>query len=188
VKPGENVLVVGAGPVGMGAAQFALAAGGNVCCLDINDQRLEFVRDNVGVKHIVNAIAKEGEPDSIEKLKAIFGGDLPTCVIEATGSKFSMEKAFEFVASGGRICFVGFIKGQITYDNPLFHQREMTIMGSRNALGRDFAHTIKMIEDGKVDVTPWVTHTCKFDDFEENFKTWLDPATGVIKALVIMDE
>ena len=64
----------------------------------------------------------------------------------------------------------------------------MTIMGSRNALGRDFDHAIAMIEAGKVDVKPWVTHTCAFDEFEDNFSKWLDPANGVIKALVLMDE
>ena len=124
----------------------------------------------------------------IDRLKELFDGDLPTCILEATGNKRSMETAFELVASGGRICFIGFIKGNIEYHNPLFHAREMTIMGSRNALGRDFDHAIAMIEAGKVDVKPWVTHTCAFDEFEDNFSKWLDPANGVIKALVLMDE
>lgn len=185
---GENVLIVGAGPVGMGAAQFAVAEGGNVCCMDINDQRLDFVKTQVGVHHVINGISKEGEGSVDDRLKAIFGGELPTCVIEATGNVRSMEKAFEFVNSGGRIVFVGHTKQRISYDNPLFHTREMTVMGSRNALPGDFARTVKLIEDGLVDVTPWITHRKPFTEFdmEKDFDYWLNPENKCIKALINM--
>ena len=97
-----------------------------------------------------------------------------------------MKKSFEFVAHGGKLVFIGHTKLEVSYQNPLFHSREMTVMGSRNALGSDFKKTIKLIEDGKVDVTPWITHRCNYDDFEANFAEWLKPETGVIKAVVAM--
>ena len=87
VEQGESVLIIGAGPVGMGAAQFAVAEGGNVCCMDINDQRLGFVQQQVGVPHIINAISKEGEASAMDRLKAIFDGELPTCVIEVSDNQ-----------------------------------------------------------------------------------------------------
>ena len=67
------------------------------------------------------------------------------------------------------------------------HRRPITWLGTFLNL-YVLMNAIKMIEEGKVDVTPWVTHTCAFDDFEDNFAKWTDPANGVIKALVLMDE
>jgi 2-desacetyl-2-hydroxyethyl bacteriochlorophyllide A dehydrogenase len=183
---GENVLVIGAGPVGMGVCQFALANGSNLLAMDISDHRLAFVREQIGVAATMNPMVSGSKDDGEVIVRAVmehFGGELPTCVIDATGAPPSMEKAFEYVAHGGRICFVGHSKKSITFANPLFHQREMTILGSRNALGADFDRTIALIEEGKVDVKPWITHRCKFDDFEANFAEWLKPETGVIKAL-----
>ncbi len=57
-------------------------------------------------------------------------------------------------------------------------------MGSRNALTRDFARIIRLIEEGTIDTGPWITHRAKFDDVIAEFPTWLKPETGVIKAIV----
>jgi 2-desacetyl-2-hydroxyethyl bacteriochlorophyllide A dehydrogenase len=183
VEANEWALVVGAGPIGMAASQFAMAEGANVIAIDIDDGRLAFIKEKVGVLHTLNARS----PTILDEITAICGGDLPTTVFEATGNIHSMKKSFEFVAHGGKLVFIGHTKLQVEYHNPLFHSREMTIMGSRNALGSDFKRTIKLIEDGKVDVTPWITHRCTYDDFEENFAEWLKPETGVIKAVVSME-
>jgi threonine dehydrogenase-like Zn-dependent dehydrogenase len=105
---------------------------------------------------------------------------------QRAGNIHSMKKSFEFVGHGGKLVFIGHTKLEVSYNNPLFHSREMTVMGSRNALGSDFKKTIKLIEEGTVDVTPWITHRCNYDDFEANFVEWLKPETGVIKAVVAM--
>jgi len=187
VEDGENVLVIGAGPVGMGTAQFAKAAGGNVVVMDVVEERLAFIREQVGIEHTLNARG-EGDAAPAVALPKVCGGDMPTCVIDATGNIHSMKAAFNFVAHGGRLVYVGHTKNQISFDNPLFHSHEMTVMGSRNALGADFDRVIALIEAGKVDVTPWITHRCELKDFVARFAEWKEFPKGLIKAIVSMPE
>jgi len=181
-RAGENCLVIGAGPVGMGTAQFAQAEGCKVAVMDINDQRLEFIRDQVGVPHTVNA-----RNNADEALAAIFDNELPTLVFEATGNINSMKNSFNYVAHGGKLVFVGHTKTEISFDNPLFHSREMTVLASRNALATDFRRVIDLIEAEKVDVSPWITHRCNLADFETNFLNWKNPESGCIKGIINME-
>lgn len=109
-------------------------------------------------------------------------------MIDATGNIHSMKGAFELVAHGGRLVFVGHTKDKVSFDNPLFHSREMTVLGSRNALGGDFDRVIALIESGKVDVTPWITHRCAFADFVDRFAEWKEFPKGLIKAIVTMPQ
>lgn len=119
-RDGENCLVIGAGPVGMGTAQFAMAEGCNVAVMDINKDRLKFVQDKVGVKHIVDARG-EGDDAPDAAFARIFGGEQATLVFEATGNIHSMKNSFNYVAHGGKLVFVGHTKQEISFDNPLFH-------------------------------------------------------------------
>ena len=107
----ERVLVVGAGPIGLGTMEFARIAGGSVIAMDINDDRLRFCREKLQVGDTVNP-AKE---DALEKLKAITGGDMPTVVIDATGSLKAINNAFQYLAHGGRYVLVGLQKGDINF-------------------------------------------------------------------------
>jgi len=186
-RSGENCLVIGAGPVGMGTAQFAMAEGCNVVVMDINDQRLQFIKDAVGVEHTINARG-EGDNAPDVMMARIFDGEQPTLVFEATGNIHSMQNSFNYVGHGGKLVFVGHTKNQISFDNPLFHSHEITIMGSRNALASDFARVIELIEEGKVNVDPWITHRCDLSNFEEEFLKWKDPANGCIKGIVKMSD
>lgn len=185
-RQGENCLVIGAGPVGMGTAQFAQAEGCRVAVMDINNDRLAFIRDSVGIEHTINARG-EGEDAPDAAIARLFDNELPTLVFEATGNIHSMKNAFNYVAHGGKLVFVGHTKEKIEFDNPLFHSHEMTLIASRNALAQDFARTISLIEDGKVNVDPWITHRSSLADFEQNFLTWKDPASGCIKGIVTME-
>merc|ERR1711862_287301 len=94
-QPGTNALVIGAGPIGMATAQFAQAEGAKVVIMDINDQRLEFVRKSVGVERTINSMSCD---NVVEALQAQFEGELPTVVFDATGNIHSMKGAFQFVA------------------------------------------------------------------------------------------
>lgn len=57
-------------------------------------------------------------------------------------------------------------------------------MSSRNARTEDFARIIRLIEAGRIDTTPWVTHRATFDDAVREFPAWVKPQTGVIKAMI----
>lgn len=182
VRPGEFVLVIGAGPIGLGIMEFARIAGGHVIALDINEQRLAFCREKLGVAHALNATA----PDVAAQLAAITNGDMPTVVIDATGSQKAILGAFQYLAHSGRFVLVGLQKGEISFSHPEFHKREATLMSSRNATREDFEHVIRSMKQGFVKPTTYITHRVPFTAVKAEFASWLDPANGVIKAMVEM--
>lgn len=184
VKPGEFVLVVGAGPIGLGVMEFARIAGGNVIALDINDRRLEFCREKLNVKHTINGASA----DLIKLLMEITGGDMPTVVIDATGSQKAINNSFQYMAHGARYILVGLQKGEITLSHPEFHKREGTLMSSRNATRADFQQVIGALKSGDIDPVTYITHRVGFDQLAGEFNSWLDPKNGVIKAMVEIRE
>ncbi|MBO3269090.1 zinc-binding alcohol dehydrogenase family protein [Hymenobacter defluvii] len=180
VQPGEFVLVVGAGPIGLGVMEFARIAGAHVIALDLNEQRLSFCRSALGVTHTINA----GNADVAEQLRHITYGDMPTVVIDATGSQRAINNAFQYLAHGGRFVLVGLQKGDISFSHPEFHKREATLMSSRNATRADFEHVLHAMHQGLVQPTTYITHRVPFGQAKDVFASWLDPATGVIKAMI----
>ncbi|MEO6245434.1 MAG: zinc-binding alcohol dehydrogenase family protein [Opitutaceae bacterium] len=185
VKAGENVLIIGAGPIGLSALEFVKIAGATPIVLDLNEGRLAFCRDRMGVRH---TIALKGDGSELAPLTTLTNGQLADVVIDATGSNKSMAQALNYCAFGGRLVYVGITQQDLQFPQaPALHRRELTIMGSRNALTRDFARIIRLIEEGTIDTKPWITHRAKFDDMIAEFPTWLKPETGVIKAIVSLD-
>ena len=75
----------------------------------------------------------------------------------------------------------------ISFPDPLLHRREMTVFASRNALPEDFGRIIGLIESGRLDTRPWITHRTAFDDLIANFPSYTRPETGVIKAMIEVD-
>jgi len=180
VHNGEFVLVVGAGPIGLGIAEFVRIAGGHTIMMDINDQRLQFCKDKLKVEHTINPL----HADALQELKHITNGDMPTVVIDATGSLKAINNSFQYMSHGARYVLVGLQKGDISFSHPEFHKREGTLMSSRNATREDFMHVIKSMKSGLVDPTNYITHRVSFDEVKTAFPSWLDPKTGVIKATV----
>jgi len=180
VVSGEWVLVIGAGPIGLSVIPFAMAAGATVVSMDIDSRRLEFCRASMGVRHTIDA----GEADPAAALKKLTGDDLPTCVIDATGNAQSMARCLELSAHGGRIVFVGLFQGDLMFDDPNFHRRELTLLASRNARPADFDRIIALVERGQIDTKPWITHRVGFDRVVEEFPRWLMPDSGMLKAMI----
>ncbi len=179
IEAGEQALVIGAGPIGLGVMQFARAAGARVIALDINAHRLEFCKKEIGVETTI--LLGDG---ALDEIREATGGDLPTVVFDATGNLGSMESAFGYVANGGRLVLVGLVLDKLTFNDPDFHRKEMTLLASRNSTGADFKRILGLLESGKVDTAPWVTHRADCETMIETFPGWLDPANGVIKAVV----
>ncbi|MFT5089866.1 MAG: 2-desacetyl-2-hydroxyethyl bacteriochlorophyllide A dehydrogenase [Candidatus Latescibacterota bacterium] len=178
IKEGEKVLVVGVGPIGLGAVQFAQLAGAEVAVLDASEQRLDFCRSQFGLEHCVRA----GD-GALAAVGDIFNG-LPAAVFDATGHLGAMEASFELVASAGRLVYIGFQREHVSFPNPEFHRREMTIMSSRNALGGDFSRIISWMEEGRIDTQPWITHRLAYGDIVETFASLQNPNAGVLKAVL----
>lgn len=183
VQPGEFVLVVGAGPIGLGIMEFARIAGGQVIAMDINEDRLEFCRSRLQVPYTVNA----SSPDSVNNIRDITSGDMPTVVIDATGHLGAIERGFEFIAHGGRYVLVGLQRGRIGVLHPEFHKREATLMSSRNATQEDFIQVLSAMREGQVRPTTYITHRIGFDELAGQFASLLDPNARVVKAMVSMD-
>lgn len=186
-QPGEKTLVVGAGPIGLATAQFARLAGADVAMLDVNAARLAFAQQHLGIEQTLLA-----DPDSsAENSAAIqadltdcFAGELPALVFDATGNAASMQRGFTLVENGGKLVFVGLVQDDIRFFDPEFHRRELTLLSSRNAAAPDFAHVIAQLEQGNIDIQPWITHRSHPDRLVEDFPTWLEPDAGVVKAML----
>jgi 2-desacetyl-2-hydroxyethyl bacteriochlorophyllide A dehydrogenase len=183
LKNGEFVLIIGAGPIGMGTMEFARIAGAVVIAMDINDQRLQFCKDNLHVDYTINA----GSPDCTGYLKEITGGHMPTVVIDATGNQKAINNALQWLAHGGRYVLIGLQKNELIFSHPEFHKRETTLMSSRNATREDFNHVMQCIKQGLINPSTYITHRVKLDAVKNEFENWLKPGTGVIKAMVEMD-
>lgn len=178
VKAEDFVLVIGAGPIGLSVIQFVLARGAKLAVMDMSAARLEFCQKQLGVVHAFSPGA-----DVPAQLRALGGGDLPTVVIDATGNPKSMAGTFDLPAHGGRIVFVGLFQGEVTFNDPNFHRRELTLLASRNALPGTFRDIINLIEAGRVDTTPWITHRCTLADIPARFPEFAgNPA--VIKTVI----
>ena len=131
------------------------------------------------MKYVIHSL------DHVEdELRNVFGGELPTLVFDATGNVQSMNSAFQLVANGGRLTLVGLVQDDVTFHDPEFHRREITLLSSRNSRPQDFTRIIDLMEKGDVDTRPWVTHETDFDSMIDVFPAWLQPDEGVVKAMV----
>ena len=181
-KADEHVLVIGAGPIGLSAIEFAKLAAKKTIVMDMNEQRLAFVREKMGVPDTIMA---KGDGSELKRLEELTNGQLADVVIDATGSNKSMAQALNYCAFKGRLVYVGITQAEISIPHaPALHRRELDILASRNALPGDFTRIIQLIEDGRIDTRPWITHHAAFEDMIEVFESWTKPETGVIKAMV----
>lgn len=180
IKAGEFVLVIGAGPIGLGTMDFAKIAGAEVIALDVNAKRLEFCRDKLDITHVINA----AEDNVLEQLKYITNGDMPTVVMDCSGNLKAINNAFQYMAHGARFVMVGLQKQEISFSHPEFHKREATLMSSRNALPVDFAHVIDSIKSKRVQPADYITHKLDFDEVSDQFAGLAKPDSGVIKAIL----
>jgi 2-desacetyl-2-hydroxyethyl bacteriochlorophyllide A dehydrogenase len=184
VKEGEFVLVVGAGPIGLGVMESALIARAQVIAMDVNEGRLDFCRDELHLLHTVLAGTVE---NNLAKIREFTFGEMPAVVIDATGSRQAINDAFQYLAHGARYVLVGLQKGEINFSHPEFHKREATLMSSRNATREDFIRVMGSMKKGDIDPARYITHRVDFAQVKGEFERWLDPATGVIKAMVGCD-
>ena len=179
ITRGENVLVIGVGPIGLSVVQFAKIAGADLVVFDLNEGRLRFCREQFGVERTIGP-----DDDPLDALLEHCGGELPTIVFDVTGHPASMMRSFDLVASGGKLVLVGLFIGDVTFHDPDFHRKELTILSSRNSRPQDFQRIISLMESGDVNTVPWITHRASYDDLVEIFPAWLEPDAGVVKAVL----
>lgn len=177
--PGQNVLVVGAGPIGMAVAIFAGLRGATVTVIDGREDRLAFC-----ARHLKVAATVLLGPDDRDELSRITNGDFFDIVFDATGSPKAMERGFQFVAHGGSYVLVSIVAADIAFNDPEFHKRETTLLGSRNATPEDFATVMAAMRAGDVPSEALNTHRMTLAEVPTRFAGLLEPAAGVVKAIV----
>ncbi|GKX56416.1 galactonate oxidoreductase [Leminorella grimontii] len=162
---GEHVLVVGAGPIGLGVAAIAKADGAKVIVADTSPERRAHVTEQLGVA-VIDPASASFEAD----LRAQFDGMLAAKVIDATGNQFAMNNTVNLIRHGGTIVFVGLFKGDLSFSDPEFHKKETTMMGSRNATKEDFAKVGRLMSEGKLSANMMLTHRFNFDTIGESYE------------------
>ncbi|OBZ13719.1 zinc-binding alcohol dehydrogenase family protein [Bacillus sp. FJAT-26390] len=179
IQAGETALVIGSGPIGLGVMAFAKHRGARVIAMDIQEERLAFCKRWAGVDETVHALQ-----GAKERLAELTNGEYPAVVFDATGNARSMTDAFGLVSHGGKLVYVGLVKAELSFSDPEFHKREMTLMGSRNATIEDFSAVLEALQSGSVDVGSYITHRVPFAEMIQHFDHWLKPEAKVIKAMV----
>ncbi len=179
VAAGQRVAVVGGGPIGIATTIFAKARGAEVTVLDRRADRLRFCAETIGAAHVVEA--DEGAHAALDTLT---GGDFFDCVIDCTGSPQAMNAGFSLVAHGGAYVLVSIVLGTISFADPEFHKRETTLLGSRNATREDFDAVFAMLRAGTIPTRALNTHRATLEEAPEMFARWLQPGSGVVKALI----
>jgi 2-desacetyl-2-hydroxyethyl bacteriochlorophyllide A dehydrogenase len=164
VQPDDEVLVVGMGPIGLAAVQFARDAGAAVRVIEPLESRRALAA-RLGAEAM-------SAPD----------GRLADVVIEATGRREIMEEAFNHVAPGGRLVFLSVVPGRVSFEDWPFHRREMTVLASRASL-HAFPEIIRRIEEGRIDTSVWITGRMALEEVPERFETVLGRA-GQMKVIV----
>lgn len=179
VAPGQRVLVVGTGPIGMAALIFSRLRGANVTALDTRAERIAFCVESLGADAGVCVAA-----DDEARLAELTGGEFFDVVFDATGNREAMERGFRFVAHGGKYVLVSIVRDSISFADPEFHKRETTLLGSRNATMDDFRTVLAAMRAGRVPDRALNTHRLPLHNLPADFAALLDPAQRVIKAIV----
>ncbi|WP_192180611.1 zinc-binding alcohol dehydrogenase family protein [Mesorhizobium amorphae] len=178
-EPGARTLVIGAGPIGLGTALFARIAGLDVSLLDMSSERLSFAESELGFATLDGSRAT-----AADLVRGATGGEGFDIVFDATGNTQSVQSAFAHVAHGGTLVLVSVVKDDIVFSDPEFHKREMTLVGSRNALGADFDHVAASIRNGTVPLAKLVTHRTTLGQVPLDLARWAHEKSGLIKAVI----
>lgn len=183
IHHGDDVLVVGAGPIGIGVIHYARLAGARVIVMDSNAHRLDFVKEVLGIPDSINVATQNAS----EVLSTITNASMASIVFDATGNLNAINNGFHYMAHAGKYILVGLQTGSISFSHPEFHKREAVLMSSRNAARVDFEKVIQSIKNNEVNPIDMVTHSLAFNQVVSDFSSLTQPDQAVIKALINFD-
>ena len=181
VQPGEKVLVIGAGTIGVLAAAAAKAAGGEVYIADIAPQKLDHAVEIMG---LAGRILNDAPAHFTEQVEKITNGNGFDVTIEAVGLPATFLSCVDAAAFGGRVVQVGVGKRNADFNFPLLQKKELKLYGSRNALKKDFLALIDLVKSGKIDITKIVTNTYELADGPQAFKDFSEHADTMLKVVI----
>ena len=179
VAAGDIVAVFGCGMIGLGAVAGAAARGARVISIDVDDRKLELARA-AGAAEVVNT--RTG--DLHAALTALTGGDGPTVMIEAVGLPETFRGCVEEVAFAGRVVYIGYAKAPVQYETRFFVQKELDVLGSRNATPADFVAVIAHLRSGRFPLSATVSRTVPFAEAHAALGEW-DRDPGAVTKIVV---
>jgi threonine dehydrogenase-like Zn-dependent dehydrogenase len=178
----DTVAIFGCGGVGLGAIAAASFRGATVIGIDLDDVKLRTAR-RAGALHTINTSRESLH----ERLQAVTQGAGPDVFIEAIGLPQTFRSAVEEVAFTGRVVYIGYAKEPVAYETKLFVQKELDILGSRNALPDDFTDVIRMLEEHRFPVDEAVSSIVSLDEAPGMLHAWSANPAAFTKIMVCLD-
>jgi threonine dehydrogenase-like Zn-dependent dehydrogenase len=182
VTAADTVAIYGCGGVGLGAVSAAAFRGAVVVAIDIDDAKLAIAK-SAGARHLINSTRE----DVHVRLQTITGGHGPDVVIEAIGRPETFRAAVEEVAFTGRVVYIGYAKDLVSYETRLFVQKELDIMGSRNALPQDFKEVIRMFEQRRFPTAEAISATVPLEEAPAILRAWSENPAAYTKIMISFD-
>jgi threonine dehydrogenase-like Zn-dependent dehydrogenase len=180
VGPGDRVVVLGCGMIGMGAVIGAVARGAEVFAVDVSAEKLGLAR-RFGARHGCLA-----EADVAAAVAEWTGGDGADVAIEAVGLPVTFTLAVDLACFAGRVVYVGYAKAPVTYRTQIFNLKELDILGSRNATADDFSAVIAHLESLGDSAEGLISRIVPFDEAEAALPYWDANRAGVLKLVVAL--
>jgi len=180
-KSGDNVVIIGGGPMGQIHLQFALRSGANkVILVEPQESRIQMARD-FGAKHVVNP-GTEDVKETVLGLTERLGADT---VIEVVGHTSTVEQAVDLAKKGGKVLVFGFSPqgekaGFVPFD---ILSRELTIMGSW-VNPYTYPRALDILASKQVNVKPLTSNRIQLDNIMDGFNMMIEKPKGFMKALV----
>lgn len=179
----DTVAIIGCGGVGLGAVAGSGIRGARTIGVDVDEDKLRIARA-AGATDTINTATESLH----ERLMELTGGRGPDVIIEAIGLPQTFRAAVEEVAFTGRVVYIGYAKEPVAYETRLFVQKELDILGSRNALPEDFEAVIRMLEAKRFPVDEAVSSIIPLDQVPEALNEWSREPARVKKILVDLDQ
>lgn len=179
VKEGDNLLIMGAGPIGLFAMIKAKAMGARVMIADMLESRLNLARE-YGADMIVNVKEKDLHESALEFTN---GNGFDVCV-EACGAPETFLSCIDEASHGANIILIGNGKRNTDFLHSIILKKELNIFGSRNAFTKDFEELIDLVASGKVDVMKMVSSIYKKEDAQKAFESLKNNDGSLCKLLI----
>ena len=182
VTANDVVAVLGCGGVGLGAIAGSNSRGATTICIDVDDEKLNLAR-TAGGAHTINSACAPLHDHLLELTE----GRGPDVVIEAVGTPATFRAAVEEVAFTGRVVYIGYAKEPVSYETRLFVQKELDVLGSRNAQPEDFLTVIDLLESRKFPVDHAVSLIVPLEEAPHAMHSWSENPSQFTKILVSVD-
>ena len=182
VSASDTVAIFGCGGVGLGAVAAAAFRGASVIAIDVDDKKLA-IAQKAGARHVINSTRDEVHA----RLQEISAGHGPDVIIEAIGRPDTFRAAVEEVCFTGRVVYIGYAKDHVSYETRLFVQKELDIMGSRNALPEDFKEVIRMFEQKRFPTADAISATVPLEEAPAILRAWSENPAAYTKIMIAVD-